>query len=197
MLHCSDGRPSGKPDVQQQGVSAMKSLSKSAIAALFALVMAVQPTPADAQVRYDFTAFSSLDIGTPPDQYSGAFSLTVPSFVVPTLAGVSFPVSSLSSCSIVALSGTPTACGAQTFQTGFGGNGEVNVAFGLANSTRIFYYFAPGSFAAPGTYDTVLFGASQAGRLVVSVVPELSTWAMMALGLAAAGTVVTQARRRS
>ena len=68
-----------------------------------------------------------------------------------------------------------------------GAYGRDQVSFGIptgpSSVVGILYYFDRGAFAADGSYTTVEFGADQAGRLVVSGVPESAPGAMLLAGL--------------
>jgi len=69
---------------------------------------------------------------------------------------------------------------------------------GTGNSSNI-YYFALGAMAAPGSYNTVLFGASQAATLKVSFVedgsvPEPAAWMMMVAGFGLVGLATRGAK---
>jgi PEP-CTERM motif len=51
---------------------------------------------------------------------------------------------------------------------------------------NLFYDFGNTAFSSVGTFQTVV-NNGQAGQLVVSIVPEPSTWAMMVIGFAGLG----------
>jgi hypothetical protein len=168
----------------------------AATAATAAAWVSLQALPANAAVRYDFTALSSFPIGADGETFTGAFSYTAPTFITGTFTQI--PVASLSSCSAVGSLG-PATCGDQFFTQD---SSFDHVEFGLASPfvTGINYNFAPGVFAAAGTYATVSFGAEQAGTLVVTDlgagVPEPAAWSMMLIGFGAIGLVARTARRR-
>lgn len=136
--------------------------------------------PAAAAVIYDFTANTSTSGST------GSFRVTTDDFLT---TNTSFSVSELDFCIV-----SEGDCRSQTF--GVGSSYDV-VVFG-AGSVYSYYYFNPGSFGGVGTYDTVLFGADQAGRLVVSeslsAIPEPTTWVMMIGGFALAGSAMRRRR---
>jgi hypothetical protein len=161
-------------------------LTLAAIAALTA------SGAATAQVRYDFTAFSSFDFDG--EMFSGSFSVELPGFVT---VDTSVPVASLLSCTVVASPAAPAQCRDQEFLFGFS-PGTATISFGVQTDLNpglgIFYYFDGAAFSTPGTHDSVLFGNEQAGRLTVSVVPEPGQWALLALGLVVVGA---RARRRT
>jgi hypothetical protein len=149
------------------------------------------PLAAHAGIVYQFTAFSAFPVGDGVT-YTGSFTLEVPDFVG---ADTTFGPSALASCTVLR-NGAPVAgCGSQLFRSD---ESNAFVGFGPNATTQIAYYFNPGAFNATGTYDTVLFGADQRGRLVVSrsggtpSVPEPATLAL--LGAALAGLAF--ARRR-
>ena len=147
--------------------------------------------PAKAQVTYTFTAISAIPYQPFPDELPfyyvspplGSFSYTSPTFISSSL---SVTPDELNSCS-----SSPDPCGTQ----GFGTGGYDVISF----DSFAAYYFAPDSFGADGTYNTVLYGTDQAGTLnvrgapEVGSIPEPATWAMMLLGFGAIGAAV---RRR-
>ena len=156
-----------------------------------AAAMACLPAMAGAAVTYDFTAFSSFEFGGV--HYTGSFSLTRPDFIHPN---ASIPVADLTSCSITASNGEAAVCEAQDFLNTIV-PGYETVSLGIESPSfhgGIFYYFDAGSFGAPGTYDTVFFGADQQAQLVVSgtasPTPEPAAWLMMISGFGAVGGVL-------
>lgn len=140
---------------------------------------------ASAQVRYDFTAFSSFDING--EKFSGSFSVELPGFVT---MDTSVPATSLLSCTVVTSPAAPAQCRNQEFLFGVAA-GTTTISFGVQTDLNpdlgIFYYFDGAAFSTPGTHDSMFFGNDQAGRLTVSVVPEPGQWALLALGLAVVG----------
>jgi PEP-CTERM motif len=144
---------------------------------------------ANAEIRYDFTAYSAFDFGY-GTLTEGSFTYFSPNFVVPNFT---VPVADLASCSAAFSSSGPVACGDQSFLNNIS---YETILFGIS-VTNLYYYFDPTAFSTPGTYQTVLFGDAQAAQLVVSIVsvPEPSTWAMMLIGFAGLGFVGYRARR--
>lgn len=169
------------------------SFKRFVIAFAATVAMAASAGSALAQVRYDFTAFSSF--ASNGEQFSGSFSVELPGFVT---VNTTVPVASLLSCSVVASPAASASCRDQDFLLDIvPTTGETTISFGVKTDlnpgTGIFYYFDATAFSTPGTHDTVFFGTDQAGRLVVTAVPEPETYAMMLLGLGVMGAI---ARRR-
>lgn len=166
-------------------------------------------SPAAAMVRYEFTAFSTFptawfEFGAEPETVSGGFTLEVSNFISST--EIFSPAQLLSFSATGSLTGA-LAAGSQAFivQPGF----DSSVQFGFVGGPDNFeakaaYYFSEGAFSAPGTYETVLFGEDQKGRLVVTnlggggggAVPEPATWAMMISGFGLVGGTLRRARQQ-
>lgn len=153
---------------------------------------------ASAQVRYDFTAFSSfpvLSIGI--DSLKASFTLTTPDFIVPAGKRVSFPALSLDACSISSPSGF--SCG--RIDIGSYSAQMDNLSFGIAGTgVGITYYFDKGAFSTIGTHmtsDLSGFGAGQSASLTVTAVPEPETYAMMVAGLGMMGFIVRRRKVRA
>lgn len=134
--------------------------------------------------------------------FSGDFSVVLPGFVS-ALTNTVVEAVDLDSCSVVSTGLDPASCRSQEFYQDI--SGYDIVSFGvmtIANpGTGIFYYFDDGAFGVAGVYDSVLLGASQAGRLTVTdlggaggAVPEPATWAMMIIGFGAAGSMIRRRR---
>jgi hypothetical protein len=181
-------------------------------AGVAALLAGLSATAASAVVRYEFTAFSTFPnaffvFGAAPETISGGFTIEVPTYIG---ADTTFaPADLLSFSATGSLTGALTA-GSQAFT--LSGSFEDSVIFRFVGGPNSFeagaaYYFADGAFSAPGTYDTVLFGPDQAGRLVVTnmggngggggggpVVPEPATWAMMIAGFGLVGGAMRRRR---
>jgi hypothetical protein len=154
------------------------------------------PAAAATKVRYDFTAFSSLAWGEPePETFSGSFSVVTTGFVTsPTV----FPQSALLSCTVIADPPATASCRDQEFLFAVLPD-TVTVNFGVSTETNpglgIYYYFEANAFSTPGTHDSTVLGSAQAGRLVVTAVPEPATAASLLFGLAALGAWRRRAAR--
>jgi PEP-CTERM motif len=73
----------------------------------------------------------------------------------------------------------------------------VSIGFGVSGggvTGHLFYDFGDTAFSSVGTFHSE-FDAGQSGELVVSIVPEPSTWAMMLLGFAGLGFAGYRVRR--
>jgi hypothetical protein len=173
------------------------------LAALAAIGLICQGAPASADVRYDFTAFSSFPFGDDGETYSGDFSFIAPGFIT---TDTTAPVADLTSCSVTG-STNPASCDDQHFniinEPGFHFD---QVGFGLTSpqfTGQIFYYFEDGAFSHAGSYDSQILGSEQAGRLVVTDlgghgggVPEPAQWALLLAGFGLAGAAL-RVRRSS
>lgn len=168
---------------------ALNALAAAALLGSAASAQAVVAVPTP--VTYTFTAFSSFDFSG--ETVSGSFTVTLPGFVTENTV---VPLESLGSCTVLSSLGDPAACRQQEFLFDISPGYEV-VSFGIETpsnpGTGVFYYFTSGAFSTLGTHESQLFGAQQAGRLVVSAVPEPATWLSMALGL---GVLMGAAARR-
>lgn len=158
---------------------ALNALAAAALLGSAAAAQAVAAVPAP--VTYTFTAFSSFDFDG--EMVSGAFTVTLPGFITENTI---VPLGNLGSCTVVSSLGDPAACREQQFLFDILPNYEV-ISFGIQTpsnpGTGVFYYFNSGALSTLGTHESQLFGTEQAGRLVVSQVPEPATWLSMALGL--------------
>lgn len=164
---------------------------------LMAVLLGAAAQPAAAAVQYDFTAYSSFDLGTGAT-YNGDFTYVAPTYIVPDVA---VPASALTSCAVFGSDNVPASCANQGFLNGATYNQPttVIVSFGFTSpslNAGIFYYFDAVAFSAPGTYQTVLFGTAQAGQLVVTdlAVPEPASWALMIAGFGLVGGALRQRR---
>lgn len=173
----------------------MKNLFRAPLMVL-SLALAMIATPAQAAVRYDFTAFSAFSFGTPAEAVTGSFSLILPDFFS---GDVTFPVAALTSCSASGSITGPAACGEQRlFTTAIIVDALVFRTFLPSGTVDNSFFFQPGAFSAVGTYDNTFSAPPQIARLTVSLVggavPEPATWAMMITGF---GIVGGATRRRN
>lgn len=150
-----------------------------------ALIAISATTAADAAVKYDFTASSAYS-GT-----VGSFSYVAPSF----LSGYnSIDSTNLLSCTRA----DGVACSGAQEINNYAGI-YTQVAFNVGNNNQNYYYFDTSALNSFGTFNTVLFGASQAGTLTVSnfaaAVPEPATWAMMLAGVGMMGFAMRRSRK--
>ena len=169
-----------------------KAILKAGAAAVLMLAAAV---PAAAAVTYSFAGFSSFGFTY------GSFVFTVPNYITsPTF----IPAAALTSCTVTFAAAPTDVCAAQSMNVtpsydvvgfGYGPNP-------LALPSLTFFYFSPGSFAANGTYNSLIFGESHAGILTVSgaggggggAVPEPASWAMLLAGFGAVGATLRRRR---
>jgi hypothetical protein len=173
-------------------------MRKSSIAGAFAFMIMAASTTANAAVKYDFTAFSTIPTsGIAFTSVSGSFTYIAPDFVT------SDTFIDAADCSASDSVLGPIACASQEFAFDILGpplNTLLAILFGVITPQDIVpppefpepyfaYYFDPTAFSTIGVHDTVLFGAAQAAQLAVSEVPEISTWAMMLVGFAGLGFV--------
>jgi hypothetical protein len=176
-----------------------KSIRRPIVGFMAASALASFGGSASAEVRYDFTAFSSTLSSVGAEFGRGEFSVVLPDFVT---TNTSIPPDLLSSCTFVVSPASESwGCGDHKLLTEYEGWAKdfiaparartsmvaFDVDFLSGNGYTVFYHFADGAFSKPGVHETVLFGTGQAGRLVVSVVPEPSQWMMLLLGLAGVG----------
>lgn len=151
---------------------------------------------AHADVRYDFTALSTIEDDS-FQVYSGSFTFVTSDFVHDY---TELSPSQLVSCSVVTASGTPASCGTQQFWPAGSGIADDWDTIGFGTSTSEipeqwhYFYFPAQAFTATGVYASGLLGAQQSGTLTVSAVPEAAVWAQLAAGLAAVGSLVRRRR---
>jgi hypothetical protein len=161
----------------------MKYTPRTAAAALALALVSAQ---AVADVRYDFTALSSLPIDG--YRYTGSFSVVLTDFVS--------DFANISAAAMLSCSSSPSpvvaGCVGAQFNPNLSGNDQIAfLARSLSPNTAynaIYYYFADGAFAAPGTYASQVLGPSQAATLrVISLpaVPEPAAAALFISGLMA------------
>lgn len=147
--------------------------------------------PASAQVSYDFTAFSSIPVNG--ETFSGSFSVNLPDFVT---GNTTVPLAAMSSCTVDVSPAATASCRQALFLFDISPP-LVTISFDVETQanvgTGIYYYFESDAFGSVGTHESVLLGRDQAGRLVVTAVPEPAQWAMLALGF---GVLGLAARRR-
>ena len=134
-----------------------------------------------APVTYQFFADSAFDTSGMTG-ISGGFTYVASDFIS---ANLTVPLANLSTCTVTAI---PSAvCGDMSFAPGAYGYDPVAIGIPTSPSSgvSILYYFNRGAFAAPGSYhtDDAVFGNRQAGRLLVSAVPEPQSAAMLLAGL--------------
>jgi hypothetical protein len=138
-------------------------------------------------VSYQFFADSSYGAG-PWTSVSGSFTYVANDFI---RSDLTVPVAELFACSVTAVPADPPAvCGDMSFAPG--AYGYDAVGFGIPTPTGgvgVAYYFQPGAFSASGSYSTVVFGADQSGRLLVTAVPEPASAVMLLTGLMWLGKV--------
>ena len=170
------------------------------LAATCAAAVVAGAAPSNAAVLYSFTAYSSFPLGTDNESFHGNFDLITPTFVIPSAQpGTLFHPADLIDCAAVSDKG-PATCTDQGFIIGLSGP-DTTIGFGVNGvsvNTTIYYYFDAAAFSTPGTYQTLIFGADQAGQLVVTdlggpAVPEPAIWAMMLVGFGLVGATL---RRR-
>lgn len=165
--------------------------------AMLALGFMGLPGAAEASVTYQFEASSSFPQGNAQSMYSGGFTLTVADFITAT---TTIPVAAFSSCSVNQSNNQAAACDASVFNDAYyPGSDVLQFGFSSANASGLLnYYFDATAFGTIGTHDTMIFGADQQGRLIVSgsgsAVAEPAAWAMLIAGFGAVGT--TMRRRR-
>jgi hypothetical protein len=142
---------------------------------------------ANADVRYDFTAFSSYPFEE--YAYTGTFSVVVPTFIT---ADTTIPVASLLSCAAASSAG-PVNCFDQSFLFNVS-PGYDTIFLGVFKAVAppetpnlfIAYYFNDGIFSTPGTFSSQIFGTDQAATITVTVlpsIPEPAVWGYLAVGL--------------
>ncbi|MGN6525664.1 MAG: PEP-CTERM sorting domain-containing protein [Burkholderiaceae bacterium] len=172
---------------------------KHALVAATVAITALAATSANAAVTYTLDAQSSFAFNG--ETVTGSYSFTVANFITSDTA---IPLAALSTCSVTASLG-PATCLGPDFLYHINGADDQNEMAGLhfesaANpGSEVYYYFAPGSFEHYGTYDSVLFGASQQAVLTVSqasAVPEPSSLGFVAAGLGLLSLATRRARRR-
>jgi hypothetical protein len=173
---------------------------RSNLASAFGLCLVVlgSGAPSAAAVRYEFTALSSFEVGTPPQSYTGSFTFTADGFIT-TFTAV--PAASLDASVLIgSISGMLPGYD-QRFEPGAF---DLDlIGFGFAPGSFLNYGFTLGAFSTPGTHETVIFGTGQAGRLVVTDlsggggpggVPEPATWAMLIAGFGLVGATLRRRR---
>ena len=184
-------------------------MRKFSIAGAFAFIIMAASTTANAAVKYEFTAFSTIHTsGIAFTSVSGSFTYIAPDFVT---SETNIEAADCSASDTVL---GPVACASQEFAFDILApplNTILAVLFGVITPQDIVpppefpepyyaFYFDPTAFSTIGVHDTVLFGTAQAAQLVVSEVssvPEPSTWAMMLLGFAGLGYAGYRRARRS
>lgn len=169
---------------------------------LFGLLAAVAAVPAEAAIKYQFTAAAVGDFPFTPQ-----FTYIAPAFVSAT-ATTTVQKSGLANCS-VPQSFTPVTCDYIEFLPNFFNQDEdaifVHTLNGFGGEGTAAYSFLRGAFGAYGTYvDTIdqFNGPLLRATLVVSAVdsgpgnvPEPAAWAMMIGGFGAIGAGRRHARR--
>lgn len=170
-----------------------RALRILALVGTVASLAALSPATADAQVRYEFTAFSSFPIGS-LGEVTGSWSAVLAGFATD---GTVLVPSALESCTATSSLIGPVACDNQTFQPFTFASDDV-IGFGVDGAT-VYYYFDDAVFQTLGTHETNnRLGPQQAGRLVVSLVsvpvPEPSSAVLVVSALAG---LFAARRRRS
>ncbi len=156
--------------------------------ALLAAALLVVSAPAASNIRYHFTANSSFE------GISGSFSFVTSSFIT---HNIFLPVSGMEFCSVATPIGQscspifPSTIEPITLNDD--GDDFRDVIGFQVGFFRPNYSFANGAFSTLGTHQTIDFGASQSGTLVISqvaAVPEPSSWALMIAGFGLVGAVM-------
>jgi hypothetical protein len=156
-----------------------------------AILLGMVSTQVHADVRYDFTALTSIPVDG--HIYTGSFSFLAPDFI--TAYTEVLPPAMLNCWS----SPSPgiAGCVGAILDTRLSGNDAIEFRVRAVTPNiewiGLYYYFADGALSRPGSYTSVLPGAQQSGQLVVtatSAVPELPMSSLLIPGLLALTTMV-------
>lgn len=170
--------------------------NRAFLAALSVLAMPITST--DAQVRYDFQAFSTPAQGAFSESFTGSFSYVSPTYLT---SAVTVAPGSLASCAIVGSVFGSIPCNSQTLD-GLAIGSDLVRFRGSSPSLGVVdfsYLFDDGALLAPGVYNSTNPQRDLRARLTVTdlnaaAVPEPATWGMMIAGFGMLGAAMRRRR---